>query len=199
MNDVERFGRKVVRAIWDPIPSNDSQEAIWLLGQHYDARRPPPKSPPTPPPITGTSTSASPSTAPSTATVSQADLTPKTEEESWIRTSTEEAERKEAANGEDPAQFGGWPHAFLDDFESRIWMTYRSDFAPIQKSQDPNAGKGISWGVRLSNLTKPGFTSDTGFGCMIRSGQCILANSLLHLRLGRGKEHCCLERGSLWC
>lgn len=64
-------------------------------------------------------------------------------------------------------------------------MTYRSGFAPIQKSQDPKATSAMSFRVRMQNLASPGFTSDAGFGCMIRSGQCILANALQILRLGR--------------
>jgi cysteine protease ATG4 len=31
-----------------------------------------------------------------------------------------------------------------------------------------------------------GFSSDTGWGCMIRSGQSLLANAILITRLGRG-------------
>jgi cysteine protease ATG4 len=101
----------------------------------------------------------------------------------------DEAEHKEAPNGaEDPAQYGGWPREFLDDFESRIWMTYRSGFVPIQKSQDPKATAAMSFRVRMQNLAQSAFTSDAGFGCMIRSGQCILANALLELKLGRGRH-----------
>lgn len=83
----------------------------------------------------------------------------------------------------------GWPSAFLDDFEAKIWLTYRSDFPTIAKSQDPKAWSSMSLSVRLrSSLTdQSGFTSDTGWGCMIRSGQSLLANSLLLVRLGRGK------------
>jgi cysteine protease ATG4 len=169
MNDFERFGLNVVRTFYDPPPSHDSNEPIWLLGQRYDSKPPPPK--PTP-------NDAPPSDTP----------TPqgeRAEDESWIRTSIDEKERKESPNGEDPTQYGNWPSAFLDDFESRVWMTYRSGFAPIQKSQDPKATGAMSFRVRMQNLASPGFTSDAGFGCMIRSGQCILANTLQILRLGR--------------
>jgi cysteine protease ATG4 len=174
MNDFERFGRNVVRTFYDPLPTNESNEPIWLLGQRYDSR-PPPPSKVTPVPT--------PSDAPAANT-----STPqreRAEDESWIRTSIDDAERKEAPNGEDPTQYGNWPSAFLDDFESRLWMTYRSGFTPIQKSQDPKATGAMSFRVRMQNLTSPGFTSDAGFGCMIRSGQCILANALQILRLGR--------------
>jgi cysteine protease ATG4 len=169
MNDFERFGRTVVRTFYDPPPTNESNEAIWLLGQRYDSRPAPPK--PTP--------SDTPSTDAPTPHAER------TEDESWIRTSLDEKERKEAPNGEDPTQYGNWPSAFLDDFESRVWMTYRSGFAPIKKSQDPKATSAMSFRVRMQNLASPGFTSDAGFGCMIRSGQCILANALQILRLGR--------------
>lgn len=98
---------------------------------------------------------------------------------------------------EEPGQDGGWPPAFLDDFESRIWMTYRTDFALIPRSNDPQASFALSFAMRIkttfSDLT--GFSSDTGWGCMIRSGQSLLANAILIARLGRGKwcysKHVC--------
>jgi cysteine protease ATG4 len=171
MNDVERLGRNLVRTFYDPLPTNDSQDPIWLLGERYD---------PKPPPLKST-----PSDTPSTTRFTETPQSERGEDESWIRTSVDETDRKEAPNGQDPAQYGGWPSSFLDDFESRIWMTYRSGFAAIQKSQDPKATATMSFRVRMQNLASPGFTSDTGFGCMIRSGQCILANALQILRLGR--------------
>ncbi len=84
---------------------------------------------------------------------------------------------------------GGWPASFLDDFESRIWLTYRSNFPPIPKSREPGAAAAISISVRLRSqlLEQGGFTSDTGWGCMIRSGQSLLANALVMLRFGRGE------------
>ena len=76
-----------------------------------------------------------------------------------------------------------WPPDFLDDCESRIWFTYRSNFPAIKKSSDAS----MTLSVRLRSLgDQNGFTSDTGWGCMIRSGQSLLANALAILRLGRG-------------
>lgn len=168
MNDFERVGRNIVRTFYDPLPVNDSKEPIWLLGQRYSPQPGPPRQPPNDPSADAPTPQAE-----------------RTDDESWIRTSVDEKDRKESPNGEDPAQYGNWPSAFLDDFESRIWMTYRSGFSAIQKSQDPKATGAMSFRVRMQNLASPGFTSDTGFGCMIRSGQCILANALQMLRLGR--------------
>ncbi|XP_024536428.1 cysteine protease ATG4A isoform X1 [Selaginella moellendorffii] len=54
---------------------------------------------------------------------------------------------------------------FLLDFSSRIWITYRQGFEAIGESK---------------------FTSDVGWGCMIRSGQMLFAQALVCHRLGRG-------------
>lgn len=84
---------------------------------------------------------------------------------------------------------GGWPQPFLDDFESRVWLTYRADFPPIPRSTDPRSLAALSLPVRLRTqlLDTNGFTSDSGWGCMIRSGQSLLANAMVILELGRGK------------
>jgi len=82
----------------------------------------------------------------------------------------------------------GWPKAFVRDFESRIWITYRSNFVPIPRPQDHDANPNMTLSVRLRSqlMDSQGFTSDTGWGCMIRSGQSLLANGLSSLLLGRG-------------
>jgi hypothetical protein len=77
-----------------------------------------------------------------------------------------------------------WPPEFLDDFESRIWMTYRSEFPPISRATGPD---NISAMTKFrAQLSSDGFTSDVGWGCMIRSAQAVLANALAELRFGRG-------------
>lgn len=71
-------------------------------------------------------------------------------------------------------------------------MTYRTDFIPIPRSP----GKALSFdspasalqyaGKLLSGQAGEGFSSDVGWGCMIRSAQSVLANALTTLHLGRG-------------
>src|SRR5438045_7410189 len=93
---------------------------------------------------------------------------------------------------------GTWPSAFLDDFESRVWMTYRTEFPPIRKSssqQDRALSRTGSSSVAAFEFAgkffkgsqTDGFSSDVGWGCMIRSAQSLLANALTILHLGRGK------------
>ncbi|CEP17831.1 hypothetical protein [Parasitella parasitica] len=60
-----------------------------------------------------------------------------------------------------------WPPDFYDDFTSRLWMTYRHNYPPIRPSNHK---------------------TDIGWGCMLRSGQSLLANTLLVHFLSRGKQ-----------
>ncbi|CDH54939.1 cysteine protease atg4a [Lichtheimia corymbifera JMRC:FSU:9682] len=56
------------------------------------------------------------------------------------------------------------PPDFYHDLCSRLWMTYRHNFPPIRPSA---------------------YKTDIGWGCMLRSGQSLLANTLLIHCLGR--------------
>jgi len=86
----------------------------------------------------------------------------------------------------DEALQKGWPSDFVADVEAKLWLTYRSNFPPIAKSADPKAAGAMSLSTRLKLLgNQGGFTSDTGWGCMIRSGQTLLANCLMLLETGR--------------
>ncbi|KAJ1919343.1 Cysteine protease atg4 [Mycoemilia scoparia] len=57
-----------------------------------------------------------------------------------------------------------YPESFLRDFQSLVWCTYRARYPPIS----PTA-----------------FTTDAGWGCMLRAGQSLLGQALLMHNFGR--------------
>ena len=170
------FGRykRIVQAFWDREPKNDntSGSRVWCLGREYSARN----------------MAKGPCYRDSEATKEDAgpngqDLYPDAKRIKLAATkgaSPRESEEKSYDSEVDR----GWPPEFLDDCESRLWFTYRSNFTAIKRSSDAS----MTLSVRLRSLgDQGGFTSDTGWGCMIRSGQSLLANALVMLRLGRGE------------
>lgn len=172
--DIGQKYKRIVQYFWDPEPRNDcmSGEPIWCLGKEY---RPCPESE-----HEGDGTTPEPQAYNiSTSSHSKAAPEPQTPS-SWAESIIHLPEQEPSSNSD-------WPPSFLDDFESKVWMTYRSNFPLIPKSSDPNAPSSMSIGVRLRSqlLDTQGFTTDTGWGCMIRSGQSLLANALSTLYLGR--------------
>lgn len=181
--EVGRYGRRIVRMLWDPKPTNDraSNRAVWCLGESYihDLKAKP----------TSESAATEPTqTAPSSSQSAPDHVTPVTTAPVTPPDSSESSFSSSLAYDEPEDNDDGWPQAFLDDFESRIWMTYRSAFEPISRSSDPKASAGLSFTMRLKTLAdqQSGFSSDTGWGCMVRSGQSLLANTLSICELGRG-------------
>ncbi|GAA5929229.1 cysteine protease ATG4 [Sporobolomyces koalae] len=92
----------------------------------------------------------------------------------------------------------GWPAAFYADFYSRPALTYRTNFpsipcSPAQPSSAQGAMQGmfnslsisIGRGGRSPARDESGLNSDTGWGCMLRTGQSLLANALITAHLGR--------------
>jgi cysteine protease ATG4 len=168
--------KKFVQYFYDPEPTNASQSPIWCLGREY---RVPDKS--------SSANNMHPSTqTPKSSTIEPSRTQPVTPPDS----TSSSVDSNLAYDHSDNEKGGGWPSPFLDDFEARIWFTYRSNFPAIPKSQDPKAQAAMSLPVRIrSQFDKPaGFTSDTGWGCMIRSGQSLLANALVMVRMGRGQK-----------
>ena len=174
------FGRykRIVQYFWDPEPTNDAaaQSPIWCLGQEYKIAVKTPADVTTSTPPLEDSSILPKATQPAQA------VTPPDSTASSVDSGLT---YDESGPGEED---GGWPSPFLDDFEARIWFTYRSNFLPIPRSEDRKALSSMSLSVRLRSqlVDQAGFTSDTGWGCMIRSGQSLLANALVMLRMGRG-------------
>ena len=174
------FGKykRIVQYFWDPEPTNDpsSKSPIWCLGQEYKISDQP---------LPATSSDNSLQRRDEVSIESARPVHPATPPDSKAGSVDSALVFDESGSEEE----GGWPTAFLDDFEAKIWLTYRSGFPTIPRSQDPKAFSSMSLSVRLRSqlVDQTGFTSDTGWGCMIRSGQSLLANSLLSLRVGRGE------------
>ncbi|GFF26782.1 probable cysteine protease atg4 [Aspergillus udagawae] len=157
--DMERC-KRIIQYIWDPAPRNDQPEdPIWCLGTKY--------------------------TTDGTERGNRRTASPKP-----MRLANEEGPSQLDPKATMPGLLDeqGWPESFLLDFESRIWITYRSNFPPIPKPIKQDAYSAMTLSVRLRSqlVDQHGFTSDTGWGCMIRSGQSLLANAMSILLFGRG-------------
>jgi cysteine protease ATG4 len=176
------FGRykRIVQYFWDPEPTNvdGSRLPVWCLGREYAL----PSIPDNKLPLR-----VQPNDSTSDATHWDHQVENASSFEN-ISNSFASIPASEVTSEAKSTEEGGWPVAFLDDFEAKIWLTYRSGFPPIARSQDPKALSAMTFSVRLRSqlVDQGGFTSDTGWGCMIRSGQSLLANAILILRLGRG-------------
>jgi len=180
-SDLVRHGKRAVEYFWDRPVWNDDTSAtpVWCLSRRYENRHPTENGHHSP---ASSQASQSPSLV-SRSEASEDVVGSRISEDKVVVDSLESSQANEIPDE------GGWPSAFLDDFEARMWMTYRSDFPIIPKSQDPKAAAAMTWQVRLRSQfgNSEGFSSDTGWGCMIRSGQSLLANTLAALYLGRGK------------
>jgi cysteine protease ATG4 len=185
--------RRIVQLFWDPEPVNDRDldQPVWCLGRSYkltDSKRPRDDGETKRNNSNEAAAAAKPGPGLSlphetvadnnAGNAAKAPATPPDSASSSFSSSLAY---------DDPGQEGGWPQAFLDDFESKIWMTYRSDFESIPRSKDPKASSAMSFSMRIRSqlVDQSGFSSDSGWGCMIRSGQSLLANTLATLRLGR--------------
>ncbi|KAL2219026.1 putative autophagy cysteine endopeptidase Atg4 [Thermoascus aurantiacus ATCC 26904] len=176
--DLSRY-KRIVQCFWDPEPRNeDPGSSIWCLGREY---APPSQSAVEAIAANRHNANGTVPIAPESQSSVEPQLSP-----SGAKSSLKESLIPKATASNEGADHG-WPDAFLDDFESKIWLTYRSNFPIIPKSDDPNAPLSMTLGVRLRSqlVDSQGFTSDTGWGCMIRSGQSLLANALSILWLGR--------------
>jgi cysteine protease ATG4 len=195
--DLGRY-RRIVQLFWDPEPTNDQSKnnPIWCLGARYqldhgrggvsdETKEIQPVD------DSATQQAASQGVTPTTAS-------PAGQQQHNVLSEIPPSELPPSSPPEErsPDNEGGWPTEFLDDFESKFWMTYRSEFEPILKSTDPRASSALSLAMRIKGRLgeQGGFESDSGWGCMIRSGQMLLANTMSFLQLGRGQSRCTPSR-----
>jgi cysteine protease ATG4 len=164
--DIERCRKRIIQYLWDPEPKNDEDPGspIWCLGTCY---------------------------APLQHNGAVDDQIGRFKEEvknRWLSLLTHPVHDDGRLPATASVNGNDWPEAFLSDFESKIWMTYRSSFTPIPKDPTRDGSTSLTLSVRLRSqvLESQGFTADTGWGCMIRSGQSLLANAMAILSLGRG-------------
>lgn len=185
---------KAVRYLLDSDATPDkSTDPIWILGvQHlgYDPSPPPSASPPPPPPTSSSSSSGRRSSMDVRRSSSIRNSV------TSIRGAMSSPEPTMAKRERDPGAH--WPPIFYSDFTSRIWCTYRSHFPPIRDTtlaqlemeasgqMQPVSQSPRKW-AWIPGMEK-GWSCDSGWGCMLRTGQSLLANALLHLHLGRGSS-----------
>ncbi|THH09782.1 hypothetical protein EW146_g8585 [Bondarzewia mesenterica] len=182
---------KAMRYLLDSDATPDNcPEVIWLLGVQHPGFELPSVAVPSTPPSSGrrgsTDLHHSPSFRSSTSsTVTSPDTSPDLS-----------LSQSQPPSLKHPSHH--WPPVFYSDFTSRIWLTYRSQFQPIRDStlSALEREQGDAASVDMSSSPQPkrwnwpgtgekGWTSDAGWGCMLRTGQSLLANALLHLHLGR--------------
>ncbi|KAG6827735.1 hypothetical protein H0H92_010613 [Tricholoma furcatifolium] len=169
---------KAMRYLLDSDATPDKcVDPIWILGVKHVGYEPPPPQPTQPQSLNSSTRSLRSSISGSTV-ASEATLRPR--------------DRDRDKDKEPKPQ---WPPEFYADFTSRVWLTYRSHFPPIRDVRLADLDgdfalssrhypesvhkKGWGWGG------EKGWTSDSGWGCMLRTGQSLLANALVFLHLGR--------------
>jgi cysteine protease ATG4 len=175
------LGDNVVTLLWGPDSTRTPASPIFCLGQVYDTRSISPFH------------DLSQSSVPSPSDTSQ---TRSNDASSEVLEEISKSEIKEMINNDsqpssnDSAkEEADGPPEFLNDFESRISFTYRSNFPPIPRQQDASLLDNMLFTFKKfeGHATEEGLTTDDGWGCMIRTGQSLLANTLQISKLGRGR------------
>lgn len=77
-----------------------------------------------------------------------------------------------------------WPERFLAVSRSIVWLMYRTNFPAIPRHPDGPSPLNLTNVLRSGAIDSSGFVTDVGWGCMIRTGQSLLANALMRLRFG---------------
>lgn len=179
--------KRVIQYIWDPEPQNtDHDHEIVCLGKTYS---PVPGSPYVSTPSESTPL---PNDDNSTNTSDQPPLNDVTDAKRDASNTSSLSSSPLKLSGsttpvsdQSPQNSTEWPRDFLEDVDSKIWFTYRTNFPSIPKSRDGPSSVSLGRFFRGSGIDLNGFTSDVGWGCMIRTSQSLLANCIFMLQLGR--------------
>ncbi|KAK9323516.1 hypothetical protein V1517DRAFT_320049 [Lipomyces orientalis] len=176
MDNIQRF----VNYLLDPDAVNtDHKSPLWSLGVEYSPvpDRPPTKSEPfTPPMIQQHNTAASAKSKLSSYLTNASNA---------LRKSSPSIDQADSDGKITPEVnefiIASWPSAFVDNIGSKLYMTYRTDFPLIPRTSNGPSSISVGSLLRGQINDRAGFTSDVGWGCMIRSGQTLLANTLISL------------------
>jgi len=185
---------KAVRYLMDSDSTPDkSTEPIWLLGVQHPGYEPPPPPSAMPPPPPGSGHNRRGSLDSRRARGSSSSI----RSYDSSSESLSQSQPSSAAKLQHPG--ANWPPVFYADFTSRVWLTYRSQFPGIKDGRladlcgpDNSSSTGSNVSNTPSTMRKwpwggeKEWTSDSGWGCMLRTGQSLLANALIHVHLGRG-------------
>lgn len=187
MDGIKRPLSRVLRYLgYEPEPPYDESAPIYFLGCTYAARQQRDDAESHDPDAVATEAETA-KTRSATGDVSESSLST--------------MDREEYGN-EDVRHAQDWPAEFLKDFKSRIYLCYRRNFPPIPGGPDESdvlaeggdprthrrsPSRSMSPLAFLYDKRDTTLTSDSGWGCMIRTSQMLLANALLILRAGRGE------------
>ncbi|QRW05883.1 peptidase family C54 protein [Ceratobasidium sp. AG-Ba] len=193
---------KVMRYLTDSDATPDHcTDPIWLLGVQHPGYEPPDPSQSPPPPQSPTTAHRRDSTESSLHTqLHRKNRAPPGGFTLHPNSSLTSVSSFTIESGGPSKYAGSWPPAFYEDFTSLLWLTYRSHYTPIRDTSLEALGslspcdmdmlprEALPASPRRWNWpgqAEKSWTSDTGWGCMLRTGQSLLANALIHLHLGR--------------
>jgi hypothetical protein len=177
-----------------------SEETFWVMGVPHEGYRPPPPAPDMADSVETIVPSTTPNKFGSLFSSSTLTLGVPASGGSPIKSATLTGEAQnpspsKAGRARKEKEVVKWREEFLADLQSTVWCSYRSQYAPIaalaQTELIPTAEAYYAAYGQPPPVApvppKEGLTTDAGWGCMLRTGQSMLANALIYLHLGRSE------------